>query len=97
MSDPTKLVDIHAAYANDGKSNAATMASKEAPADSKILGNQSGLSTVGKGETADHRKFGNGQDVSDDLVNSAPKRGKDLHPSNTYQGSGDEVDESEWD
>ena len=33
----------------------------------------------------------------DELAFAAPKRSQDLHPSNTYQGDGDEVDESEWD
>jgi hypothetical protein len=98
-ADTKKLVDINAPYANDGKSNgervAAAQYNQNAPEPTKMVGQ--GITVLGKGETAEHRKFGNGKDVSDELAYAAPKRDKDLHPSNTYVGEGDEVDESEWD
>ncbi|GMI35489.1 hypothetical protein TeGR_g7101 [Tetraparma gracilis] len=99
MSDADKkFVDLHAPYANDGKQNGQRVSEKRtetAPAPVTLVGQ--GVKVLGEGEVADHRKHGNGTDVSDELAFAAPKRSQDLHPSNTYQGDGDEVDESEWD
>ena len=94
-----KLVSLTAPYANDGKGNAKNVSAQvlagvgvsTAPV---LVG--STIKVLEKGEVAEHRKFGNGKDVSDELAHAAPKREKDLHPSKTYQGAGDEVDEAEW-
>jgi len=100
MSKPNELIDITAPYANNGKQNGERVAAQRdatvaTAAPSKMTGQ--GIEVLKAGEVADHRKFGNGKDVSDDLAFAAPKRDKDLHPSNTYQGDGDEVDDAEWD
>jgi hypothetical protein len=101
-SGDKKLVDLTAPYANDGKGNAKNVSDKVS-AGVGVGGTSTAPVLVGstikvldKGEVADHRKFGNGKDVSDELAHAAPKREKDLHPSKTYQGAGDEVDEAEW-
>ena len=97
-----KLVNLTAPYANDGKKNAERVNEKvkDQPSSAaaatvvKLAG--SDIKVLDAGEKAEHRKFGNGKDVSDELAVAAPKRDKDLHPSKTYQGAGDEVDEAEW-
>ncbi|GMI32235.1 hypothetical protein TrCOL_g6776 [Triparma columacea] len=93
-----KGVDLTAPYSNDG-SRTNSSAPAASPATTSSVPNLAGssISVLKEGETADHRKHGNGKDISDDLAVKAPKRGHDLHPSNTYQGDGDEVDDSEWD
>ncbi|GMI09185.1 hypothetical protein TrLO_g12382 [Triparma laevis f. longispina] len=96
----TGLVDITAPYSNDGKANgervkANTGSTTTQPQTQALAGAE--IKVLKEGETAEHRKFGNGKDVSDELAVSAPKRGYDLHPSSTYQGEGDEVADDEWD
>lgn len=66
MSDADKkLVDLHAPYANDGKQNGQRVSEKRtetAPAPVTLVGQ--GVKVLGEGEVADHRKHGNGTDVS---------------------------------
>jgi hypothetical protein len=97
-----KLVDLTAPYQNNGKVSHKIFTGDDVvvPAGgvvvtAKLAGED--LKT-GKDPTAvDHRKFHNGADISNNLAHAAPVRDKDLHPSNTYVGDGDEVDEDEWD
>ena len=112
-STEKNLVDLTAPYANDGKTfsrgkqvqvqSQSQSQSKSQAADNSntptMLGSnhKTGSGVLAEGETAAHRKFANGKDISDQLAVSAPKRDHDLHPSKTYEGDGDEVDDSEWD
>jgi hypothetical protein len=97
-----KLVDLTAPYQNNGKvshkiftGDDVVVATGGVVTNASLAGEQ--LQT-GKDPTAvDHRKFHNGKDVSTNLAHAAPVRDKDLHPSNTYVGDGDEVAEDEWD
>eukprot|EP00947_MAST-08B_sp_MAST-8B-sp1_P004871 g4871.t1 len=51
----------------------------------------------GEGTLKEQAKLSGTKDVSEQLANAAPVREKDLHPSKTYAGDGDEVAEDEWD
>ena len=94
-TDKEKLVDLTAPYLNDSKLNAARLQKSSTDSVPIVSGmeRKEGLVEV----VQEHRKFGNGKDVSEELAHAAPKREKDLHPSNTYVGKGDEVAEDEWD
>lgn len=98
MSAESRLVDVTAPYSNDGKANGERVKEKVASTTATtptLVGQE--IQVLKEGEVAEHRKFGNGKDVSDELAVAAPKRGYDLHPSSTYQGDGDEVADDEWD
>jgi hypothetical protein len=97
------LIDLTAAYQNNGY---VTHKAQTGADNVEMNGNVKAVQAVklagedlkiNLGVKADHRKFANGEDVSDDLAHAAPKRDKDLHPSATYAGDGDEVDDDEWD
>jgi hypothetical protein len=91
MSKEQKFVDINAPYANNGRANGERVKSLVSSSVQSPNLTGSSLQVLKPGEVADHRKHGNGKDVSDELAVSAPKREKDLHPSGTYEGDGDEV------
>jgi hypothetical protein len=98
------LIDLTAPYQNSGggvthKQQTGAGTDEQNPNVKSVAGvNLAGESIkINQGVSADHRKYANGADVSDDLAHAAPKRDKDLHPSATYAGDGDEVDDDEWD
>ena len=93
MSTP---IDLNAPYANDGNKKQGT-SGDQGPGTPQVNLVGQGIEVLKEGEVADHRKHANGKDISDELAVAAPKRDKDLHPSSTYQGDGDEVDDAEWD
>ena len=96
-------MDLTAPYQNDGKTTHKVFTGAGNVEMNPNVKGVAGVRLAGEGQKinvgvkADHRKFVSGQDVSDELAHAAPKRDKDLHPSATYVGDGDEVDDSEWD
>ena len=74
----------------------AVMSAPAAKPDEKKEEGEKFINIGGEGTLQNQAKLSGTADIGDDLANAAPRRDKDLHPSKTYAGDGDEVAEDEW-